>query len=123
MTKYTGEELMEIRSRMGLTQTAFADALGVGIRIVQLWEKNKREISATAQLLLQMILKYEQSTDTSLFFNDDIELAKWLQENKNNLSSKEHYRELFKQSELNNKKGDIIKRLNQIEKTLGIKTE
>ena len=123
MTKYTGEELMEIRSRMGLTQTAFADALGVGIRIVQLWEKNKREISATAQLLLQMILKYEQSTDTSLFFNDDIELARWLQENKNNLSNKEHYRELFKQSELNNKKGDIIKRLNQIEKTLGIKTE
>jgi putative transcriptional regulator len=48
----------EIRSRMGLSQAAFAGLMGVSVRTVQDWEQGRREPSGPAKSLLRVAEKY-----------------------------------------------------------------
>ena len=53
---YSKLELKEIRKRLGKTQTEFGKMLGVGLRIVQRWEKGERNISKASRMLLTSIV-------------------------------------------------------------------
>lgn len=52
-----GLEIKKIREELGLSQTNFGKKLGVGLRIVQYWEKGDREMPETAKILLKQIVK------------------------------------------------------------------
>ena len=52
---FTHLEIREIRKRLGKSQTEFGKMLGVGLRIVQRWEKGDRKISKSAAMLLENI--------------------------------------------------------------------
>jgi len=50
-----GEELVKIRKSLKLTQKGIAEAIGVGTRAVQYWEKNQRKIpKATVAFIVNM---------------------------------------------------------------------
>ena len=49
---YAGVKLREIRSRLGLTQKAFADKLGVSLPYLNQMENNHRPVSAAVVLAL-----------------------------------------------------------------------
>ena len=44
----------EARQRLGLSQSRFADMLGVSVRTVQDWEQGRREPSGAARTLLRV---------------------------------------------------------------------
>lgn len=50
-------EIKKIRKSLKLNQKSFAKMLGVGERAVQTWESGERNISGSAKILLDMILK------------------------------------------------------------------
>ncbi len=45
----------EIRTRLGLSQGAFAGLMGVSVRTVQDWEQGRREPSGPAKSLLRIV--------------------------------------------------------------------
>ena len=51
----TPTEIRETRNRKGWSQQALADALGVSVRTVKFWESGERNMSKTAQILLDML--------------------------------------------------------------------
>lgn len=55
--KMNSLEVKRIRKKLGKSQKEFAKMLGVGDRAVQTWESGERNISTSAELLLEMILK------------------------------------------------------------------
>ncbi|MDA0712063.1 MAG: helix-turn-helix domain-containing protein [bacterium] len=51
----------EIRSRVGLSQTEFAELLGVSVRTLQDWEQGRRNPSGAARTLLMVVSKNPQA--------------------------------------------------------------
>ncbi len=45
-------EILELRKRLGLSQVAFAEVLGVNVLTVRRWEKGKNKPSPIARKLL-----------------------------------------------------------------------
>ena len=51
----TPDELKEVRSRLGLTQTQLANELGVTLNAVQRWEAGDRPIRRVTELALKTL--------------------------------------------------------------------
>lgn len=62
---FSKEEIRKIRKRLGKTQTEFGEMLGVGLRIVQRWEKGERVISKSAEMLLESIVAEHEEPDSA----------------------------------------------------------
>lgn len=48
-------EIKEARQRLGMTQAAFADALGVSLRTVEDWEGGRRRPAPFLRLALELL--------------------------------------------------------------------
>lgn len=55
--RLTAEELRDIREKLGLTQTQFAEDLGFSLRGYQYMEEGQRKIGITVSILARLILK------------------------------------------------------------------
>lgn len=54
----TPGQLKQARHRLGLTQAAMANAMGIGTRKLERWEGGHSPISPEGARLIEMILKY-----------------------------------------------------------------
>jgi putative transcriptional regulator len=57
VTKVAISAATEARMKLGVSQSAFAQLLGVSIRTLQEWEQGRREPSGAARTLLRIALK------------------------------------------------------------------
>jgi len=62
--EFTKEEIKEIRQKVDLPQTRFAELLGVSPRSVEAWEAGTRKPTGTAKRLFQMIDKNPNALDS-----------------------------------------------------------
>jgi len=51
------------RARLGLTQAALAEELGVNVQTIQRWEQGRNEPSRLAQLALEQLVKQMKQGD------------------------------------------------------------
>ncbi|CAD5378749.1 Helix-turn-helix domain-containing protein [Pseudomonas sp. OF001] len=51
----------EARAKVGLSQNAFADLLGVSLRTVQDWEQGRRQPTGAAQTLLRVAAQHPEA--------------------------------------------------------------
>lgn len=51
----------EARAKVGLSQNAFADMLGVSLRTVQDWEQGRRQPTGAAQTLLRVAAQHPEA--------------------------------------------------------------
>ena len=57
VTKVAVTAATEARLKLGVSQSAFAQLLGVSVRTLQEWEQGRREPSGAARTLLRIALK------------------------------------------------------------------
>jgi len=60
VTKVMPSAASVARQRVGLTQTQFAQALGVSVRTLQEWEQGRRNPTPAAQRLLNIAVRHPQ---------------------------------------------------------------
>ncbi len=53
-------EAVEARNRVGLSQSDFADLLGVSKRTLQDWEQGRREPTGAAKMLLKVAVRHPE---------------------------------------------------------------
>ena len=63
--KYTNEEIKRIRNKSGMTQTVFANYLGVSKKTVEAWELGRTHPTGPAYRLINIL---EQEKETELSF-------------------------------------------------------
>lgn len=61
VTKVAVTAATEARLKLGVSQSAFAQLLGVSVRTLQEWEQGRREPSGAARTLLKIALKSPQA--------------------------------------------------------------
>ena len=54
-------DVVEIRTKSGLSQSKFAQMLGVSVRTLQDWEQGRRSPSGAARTLLMVVEKHPQA--------------------------------------------------------------
>jgi len=59
-TRVALSEAAEARARMGLSQQAFADLLGVSARTLQEWEQGRRSPTGAAKTLLRVAVAHPE---------------------------------------------------------------
>jgi len=60
ITKVEPSAASAARQKVGLTQTQFAQALGVSVRTLQEWEQGRRNPTPAAQRLLNIAVRHPQ---------------------------------------------------------------
>lgn len=101
---------------MNLTQTDFGKMLGVGLRSVQNWESEDRNISDTARLLLESKLNNELSSQKYTLEKQgvsftDFEVIDWVVKNKERLKRESEYFKLWLTDEINQGVDEELTRL------------
>ena len=69
--KYSNDEIRTIRNRAGMTQTTFANYLGVSKKTVEAWEKGRTHPTGPAYRLLE-ILEQGRETECSFVIVDEL---------------------------------------------------
>lgn len=59
-------DVRELRQRLGMTQTAFADRFGFAVSAVRDWEYGRRRPDRSARVLLMVIEQNPEAVDTAL---------------------------------------------------------
>ena len=60
VTKVEPNEVAQARQKSGLSQTEFADALGISKRTLQEWEQGRRSPSGAAQTLIRIAKRHPE---------------------------------------------------------------
>lgn len=60
-TRVEVSQFTEARVKVGLTQTAFADLLGVSARTLQDWEQGRRQPTGAAKTLLRVAAQHPEA--------------------------------------------------------------
>ena len=60
VTKVKVPEAAEARARVGMSQQAFANLLGVSLRTLQDWEQGRREPTGAAKTLLRVAVEHPE---------------------------------------------------------------
>ena len=60
VTKVDPNEVAQARQRSGLSQTQFAEALGISKRTLQEWEQGRRSPSGAAQTLIRIAKRHPE---------------------------------------------------------------
>lgn len=60
-------EIKSIRTSLGMTQTEFADTLGVSQMAVSHWENGLRRPSGSAEILIKMLQKQPRERKSKIF--------------------------------------------------------
>lgn len=60
VTEVEVSEIAEARNTTGLSQSRFADLMGVSVRTLQDWEQGRRKPSKAAQTLLKLAKKHPE---------------------------------------------------------------
>lgn len=61
VTSYQAPEPAEIRERFGLSQSEFADLIGVSLRTLQNWEQGHRQPTGPAAMLLRVADRHPEA--------------------------------------------------------------
>jgi putative transcriptional regulator len=64
---YTGKEVKDIRLKLELTQSTFADLMGVSIKTVEAWEAGKNTPQGPAQRMLEIIVTDSRLVEEFVF--------------------------------------------------------
>jgi putative transcriptional regulator len=54
----TAESAQVVRTRLGLSQPAFADLLGISVATLRNWEQGRRQPTGAAEILLRIAAKH-----------------------------------------------------------------
>ncbi len=60
VTKVEANEVAQARQKSGLSQTQFAEALGISKRTLQEWEQGRRSPSGAAQTLIRIAKRHPE---------------------------------------------------------------
>ena len=63
----SAHQIKTIRESLGMTQTQFADALGVQQTAVSHWEQGARRPSGSAEILIEMLRKQAPKKKSKIF--------------------------------------------------------
>jgi putative transcriptional regulator len=63
----SAHEIKTVRESLGMTQTEFADALGVQQTAVSHWENGARRPSGSAEILIEMLRKQARPKKSKIF--------------------------------------------------------
>lgn len=64
---YSGDEIKSIRNKLNLTQSAFAEVMGVAVKTVEAWESGKNTPQGPAQRVLELIVKDSSMVDKFIY--------------------------------------------------------
>lgn len=56
--RVTAESAQVVRTRLGLSQPAFADLLGISVATLRNWEQGRRQPTGAAEILLRIAAKH-----------------------------------------------------------------
>ncbi|VEU79995.1 helix-turn-helix domain-containing protein [Haploplasma axanthum] len=66
----TSDSVKSIRNKLNMTQTSFADMLGVSVKTVEKWEQGKNPVKGTSSRLLFLIDKDDKVIDSFYKFTN-----------------------------------------------------
>lgn len=72
---FTAQDVKEIRKKVDMTQTVFAQMLGVSKKTIEAWEAGTNVPNGSAMRLLQLFSENPSLAKEELFVEDEVEYA------------------------------------------------
>lgn len=54
---FLGQEIIQVRKKMNISQTQLATMLGISVRTLESWERGVRHPSSSAKALIRLLIK------------------------------------------------------------------